>query len=200
MIGAYDKMKKFLLLAILVTAALTLAACEGNEAAPNAADPQAESQNQIVFPGEEPDFEELPLVFGHTLTETFQIWEQFEITFGDNISFVTIDTMPEDNDLRGFYNAEIAKIPITVTNISGSDIPGGLGFGSYRVYYFDGDRQDTYVVFLDELYDNIIVSHNDLPAGATVESYLPIVFTGNGDYWLRFPGPGGMEIRLPVSR
>jgi len=200
MIGAYDKMKRFLLIAILVTATLTLAACARNDEAPNATDQQEESQNQIVFPGEEPELEEIPLVFGHTLTETFQIWDQFEITFGDNISFVTIDSMPEDNDLRGFYNAEIAKIPIAVTNISGSDMHDGLGFGSYRVYGLDGDRQDTLVVFLDELYDNIIVWHNDIAAGATVESYLPIVFTGNGDYWLRFPGPGGMEVRLPISK
>jgi len=106
-----------------------------------------------------------------TLGSTFE-FDNMRITLGDTIGWTDVDASWSNlNRQPVFY------IPITITNISRSS--NRLYGWMVTLFGPDGLRLDEVDFYFD---NDVFNGRNDMRPGATLNSYLHILYTGDGEY------------------
>ncbi|MCL2438865.1 MAG: hypothetical protein FWC99_07345, partial [Coriobacteriia bacterium] len=120
-------------------------------------------------------------------------FDDFEITFGTAIRWITIDASFSDH-----HGAEVFQVPITVTNIG--DETDGLNMFSFTQFSPDGNSQDFFSLFL---VDDDVTTAGSIRPGGTQESYMSFLYEGNGDYVVEFSvlfSNEVVEVVLPITQ
>jgi hypothetical protein len=150
--------------------------------------PQNETQPPAAEPTATPEAEPAnnTLTFGDTF-----LFDNLEITFNSDISFVVLENMFSDLD-----GSNVIRIPITITNRAETS----HGLNMFYVSYFgpDGLALGSAWAFFSE--DD--VRGVNMRPNATLNSYLHVLYNGDGDYYLEFSMffGGKIEVRLPIQR
>jgi len=154
------------------------------EVPPTTTTPPAPVQNDTPPPPPE-----VPLSAGTlTLGSTFE-FDNMRITFGEAIGWTTINRTWHE-----LYGYEAFYIPIAVTNLYNTT----RRLSTYRIRLFgpDGLRLDE----IGTLFDNDISDWgNDMRSGATLHSYMHILYNGNGQYVLEFDPPWHSDDRSVIE-
>ncbi|MCL2420658.1 MAG: hypothetical protein FWD03_02270 [Defluviitaleaceae bacterium] len=211
-------MKKIPIILGLIALALTLAACSTSaddtamtEAIANAYQNQdaAGAQQAAQAPEdveETPEYEEaeadasahLPDAF-YTFGDHFTLWDLYEVTFGAEASFLTIDLaehvpehLHEGDSAIALEGEVLVIIPVTITNISDNHepphtiLPGGSGnaFVGFDGTYIPRMRRDNLVLTILGMAGMQDFQHV-VRNGQTVERYIPALYVGDGYYIFR---------------
>jgi len=163
-------MKKFKVLGLVLSmlAVLVLWGCGSDDADNDNNDVDTEVVEET---GEEPEEEEPDYL---TLGSTFE-FDDLEITIGTDIEWVTVENQFSDHD-----GADVIQLPITITNLS--DDTHGLNMFFFTFFGSNGTRLDG----VSSFFDNSVDFAGDMRSGATQESYMYILFDGDGEYVIEF--------------
>lgn len=149
--------------------------------------PSAAATTQPQIEQTEPPAEEaIPLTYEDPFTV-----EGFEIVFHDGNTIA-----PVDNKYSDEYGVDVLRIPLTITNHSGST--GMVYHGDFDFFGPNGTELNTiYGAYFD---NDDIGNIGDLRNGASAESCFYMTYDGNGDYYCEVEGgTGPVEVRLPVE-
>ncbi len=149
--------------------------------------PSVEAITQPQIEQTEPQVEESASL---TYEEPFTV-EGFEIVFHSGSTVA-----PVDNEYSDEYGVDILRIPLTITNHSGST--DMVYHGDFDFFGPNGTELNTiYGAYFD---DDDIGNIGDLRDGASMESCFYVTYDGNGDYYCEVEGDTGpVEVRLPVE-
>jgi len=184
--------KSFKIIAVVVLAIIVLGAMLGGDDTSD--DPATTDPITTETPATptEPNVEG-----GYGLGDTFQFDGSsglIELTFGENITFTTVENQFSDLD-----GESVIIIPVTLTNIG--DETGSLNMFDITVFGANGVSLDSVDAFF---MDDDIRWGNDLRPGSSVESYLHILYDGDGEYVIEFAGGFGFgdtaELIFQVER
>jgi len=162
-------MKKSLLALLALAFCFVLVACDEDETgtSSNAGTTEKASSEDATPEG----------VYG--LGDTFQFDGSsglVELTFGTTITFTTVDN--SFSDIDGEY---VIVIPVTMTNVG--EETGGLNMFDITAFGSSGTSLESVDAFF---MDDDIRWGNDLRPGATLDSYLHILYDGDGEYVIEF--------------
>ena len=125
----------------------------------------------------------------YTFGDTFE-FDGFEITFMDNYDFSHIDNEYSDNN-----GDEIVIIPVKIKNVS--DATKDFNTIYIDIFGLDGVEIDHVGFYVDDSLQN----SGDLRSGAEAVFNMPILYSGNGDYYLQFDnGYEKLEVKLPITK
>jgi len=127
---------------------------------------------------------------GLTLGDTFTFdgsSGKMEITIGTGIEWFTVDNEYSDN-----YGDTVFRIPITVHNVG--DETGGLNMFDFNFYGTNGTRLNDISFY----FDDSVSEAGDMRAGATQESFMYILFDGDGEYVIEFEAGFGFGDKAEV--
>ncbi len=184
----------------LVFASLLLigafASCTNN-AAPDS--PQTSNQSESpVTPKSKPTGTTTPQTSAAPAPE-----QSKEYTFGDTFTFdnleVTIGTelywSSVQNRFSDLNGAEVLELPITVKN---------LGSETHQLnpfYITMFGSKGTELDSVSTYFDNDVLSAGDMRTGAQTDTFLHIVYDGDGDYFLEFDNYSEqIDVKLSVQK
>ena len=104
------------------------------------------------------------------------IFDGLEITLHSDIDWVSIDHSFSDH-----HNANVIRLPITVTNLS--DHTHGLNMFTFTLFGTAGTTLDTISAYF---MDDDISWAGDMRSGATQDSFMHILYDGDGEYVIEF--------------
>ncbi|MCL2820221.1 MAG: DUF4352 domain-containing protein [Oscillospiraceae bacterium] len=124
-----------------------------------------------------------------TLNETF-VFDDFEITIGDDIEWIKINSRWSE-----FHNRDVAVFPITVKNVGDSTNSFGYNFKLYGPNGIELDRIAWYV-------DDDVSGTGDIRSGATLESKIHILYEEDGEYVIEFSNYRDRDISvfIPIAK
>ena len=176
--GKSWKKKVIIVVVVIIVLGIIFSNNDGDEEDEPVAAYVADESNEVTDEEEANEEEGSPEgVYG--LGDTFEFGGSsglVELTFGTDITFTTIEN--QFSDLNGEY---VIVLPVTMTNID--DETGSLNMFDISLFGSNGvslDSVDLY--FMD---DNILWG-SDLRSGATLDSYLHILYDGDGEYVIEF--------------
>lgn len=103
-----------------------------------------------------------------------------------------------DNEYSDHHNAEVVKVPITVTNTS--DEVNGINMFYVKMYGSQGTQLDDISAYFDDDFTWSIGS-DALRSGATATAYCYFLYDGNGDYYISFDDYSDkVEIKLNITK
>lgn len=125
-----------------------------------------------------------------TFGSTFE-FDDLEIVIGSQVNWVKVDNQFSEQD-----GADVIELPISVKNLS--DETHSLNMFYYKFYGPDGNQLDDVSAYFDN--DNL--SAGDMRTGATQNTNLHLLYTGDGDYYIEFSEFIGdkIEIKLPINK
>jgi hypothetical protein len=217
-------MKRILLVSLLACVLLALTACRGDNGngiqnndtqpppqqvqQPEQTPPTSPDQTQDNSPSDTTVAPEARPASGsyYTFGDVINLWDNWEITFFDDVIITRPTRTPSTNEperVHQFYDGYVIKIPTSLTNI------GETGPDNFMVNYMV--LSSTGEVYA--MHDHIAIGRlmlcptlgrvpgitHDVDAGETIEGYFFMVFDGDGDYWIQWPGQG-IDVKLPISR
>lgn len=140
---------------------------------------------KYIDPAESDSVDKPELSFGSTFT-----FDGLEITIGEGVKWVKVDNRFSDKD-----GSNVAELPITVKNIS--DESHGLNSFSYTFYGPDGTELDSVFSY----FDNDVFSAGDMRPGASMQTYLHLLYTTEGDYYIEFDDYSDKyEVKIPLKK
>ena len=177
--GEYTMQKKLLnhliaLVAIVAVSVGALSACSGNDSSGDkSTNPPAEATNKDKS-------------FNDTI-----VFDDLEITFKDNYEFGTVN-----NQFSDYNGSDVIKLPMTIKNIK--DETHGLNIFYYKTYGPDG----TAIKELNSYFDDSLDFAGDMRSGASQNTYLYVLYDGDGDYYVEFSTLFGkaIEVKLPITK
>lgn len=125
-----------------------------------------------------------------TLGSTFE-FDNFEITLDTEISWDIVDNRFADENGK-----DVIVIPITVTNLA--DETNMLNIFYINEYSPSGQELESVYTY----FDNSVFNMGKLRSGATGETYLHLLYDGDGDYYIEFHKPLGetIEVKIPIQK
>jgi len=126
-----------------------------------------------------------------TFGDTF-IFDDLEITFGKEYQRTTVD-----NKYSEHYEKDVIKFPITIKNIKNET--HNLNMFYYTLFNPAGNEADTLLM----IFNDDILSAGKMRSGATQNTYIHVLYEGDGDYYAEFSklfGGDTIEVRLPVKK
>lgn len=176
-------MKKLLIFLTSVLLAMSLTACGGNEKEPTDSGNQQQTASNEPTPTPEP--EEKELSYGDTFT-----FDGFEITISDSIEWGVVENRFSDHN-----GSDVALVPVHVKNNSGET--GKINM--FNIKYFGS--QGTELDVVSAYFDNCIDFAGDLRDGAEYDTYLTLLYDGDGDYYVVFENfTESVEAKLPITK
>jgi len=169
-------MKKLLLSSLILMFGLVLIACDNDDNGANEEPTEAEMT-------EAPTEAAAEGVYG--LGDTFQFEGSsglVELTFGTGITFTTVENQFSDLD-----GEDVIVIPVTMTNVG--DDTGSLNMFDITVFGSAGVSLESVDTFF---MDDDIRWGSDLRSGASLDSYLHILYDGDGEYIIEFSAGFGL--------
>lgn len=122
----------------------------------------------------------------NTGTITF---DDLEITIGTKREFTTLDNRYSEHDGK-----TVVKIPVKLKNLK--DETHGLNMFKYKFYNPKGNE----VRSVDSYFDNNLSYSGDMRSGAEINTYIYLLYEGNGDYFMEFNDyKNKQEIKIPVK-
>lgn len=123
-----------------------------------------------------------------TYGDTFE-FDGLEITFGTDIKSATL--VNQFSDLDG---SDVIVVPMTIKNTSNET--HGLNMFYYSIYGSSG----TSAKDVSAYFDNDVAYAGDMRSGASLETYMHILYDGDGDYYVEFSQFFGdtIEVKLPI--
>jgi len=122
-------------------------------------------------------------------------FDDLQITIGRTIEWVVLE-----NRFSKHNGANVAKIPITIKNLKKET----HGLNMFYVNYFGSkgtqlDKISTYFMEDDVLWAG------DMRSGATLRSYMHILYDGNGDYYVEFDNwswssKNKVEVKITIKK
>jgi len=167
-------MKKAILFLLAIILTLSFTACSDG-ITPEVNDTQPEEQTASSV-----------LTFGSTF-----VFDELEITIHERFGWTTVQN--QFSDIDGY---DVFYLPITITNVG--DETNGLNVFSYRIFGSTGLQLDSVSAF----FDNDLTWAGSMRPGATLETYMYILYNGDGEYVAEFSeffGPS-VEVFLQVHR
>ncbi|WP_040196505.1 lipoprotein [Candidatus Soleaferrea massiliensis] len=184
-------MKKILAVIVAAMMAVSLSACAAKQNLDDAG-ASAESQTSSAAPGGDSGegTSEEPSKPAELTYDTPFAFDGFEITFGSGVEWTKLDNQFSDLD-----GADVVKIPMKITNKSGET--KALNLFYYSIYGSKGTKQDSISVYFD---DDIGLA-SDMRDGASQDSYMHILYDGDGDYFVEFNNfTEKLEVKLPIQK
>ena len=176
-------MKKTTLFVLSILLAFALFACTA-PASPKGNQPGTNTPATPQQPIDTPSVNE-----GLSYGDTF-VFDDLEITFFDAIEWDVLDN--QFSDLNG---AAVAKIPMTIKNIS--DKTHGLNMFYYKQYGPDGNSLHSVSAY----FDGEVGFAGDMRVGATQETFMTVLYQGDGDYFVEFyDWTTTVELKLPLQK
>lgn len=171
----------------ILMSVLLLAGCSNNDGGstpqtkdkPNA-EPTAES---TTVPTAEPEQE---LTFGSCFS-----FDDFELTILDEVEWGTLSNQFSDKD-----GSDVFFIPFHIKN--NSDETGMLNIFYVKYFGSQGIALDDVSSYFE---DSFGVYAKDLRSGAETDLKFPILYDGDGDYYIEFSNfTEKIEVRLPITK
>lgn len=152
---------------------------EGNQ--PTAT--QAAQATQKPTPTPEPQAKEL------TFGDTFD-FDGFTITLGTAVEWDTVQNQFSDLD-----GADVIKLPIHIVNNSGET-------GSLNMFYIKKfGSKGTALESVGSYFDGEIDYAGEMRPGAEMDSFMAILYDGDGDYYIEFDNYSeNLEVKLPIAK
>lgn len=124
-----------------------------------------------------------------TLGDTFT-FDGLEITFGAVYGFSTID-----NEFSAHNGKEAIRIPIALKNTTGET--KSLNIFYYKFFGPSGNELDI----VGTLFDDDISYAGEMRSGATMESFVYLLYDGDGDYYAEFDNfSSKVEVKMPLAK
>ncbi|MDR0325221.1 MAG: hypothetical protein LBI19_03890 [Oscillospiraceae bacterium] len=123
-----------------------------------------------------------------TYGDTF-IFDDLEITFSADYSWAVLKNQFSEYDGR-----DVIKIPITVKNLK--DETHGLNMFYFDIFNPAGTKSDSISSYF---MDDDIKWSGDMRKGATLNSFMHILYENDGDYYVEFARWGGKAIEVCLS-
>ncbi|MCL1912600.1 MAG: DUF4352 domain-containing protein [Eubacteriaceae bacterium] len=123
--------------------------------------------------------------------EAFE-FDGFEITFLSDIQWSVID-----NPYSGWHNADIALVPVIVTN--NNDTTRSIGLLDFWQYGSKGTRLDS----IGSYFDNEIAFMDELEPNESYKGIMAFAYDGDGAYFVEFKKPSSTskaEIMLILDK
>ena len=152
----------------------------------NSASPLSDSPAQLSA-----SLSATPPADAKTFGEVFE-FDGLEITFGSEIVWDKVS-----NQFSEHNGADVALVPITVKNIKGET--HGLNMFSYTQFGSKG----TSLYSVGYYFDKEVGDMGDMRSGASQDSYMAILYDGDGNYYVEFSDylidePVGVS--LPITK
>ena len=182
-------MKK--LLPTLALSLMFVVGCTSNDSAPATQGVQTAQETQVEQAETVESEPEPPAAGAITFGDTFE-FDDLEITFYDAIEWVTVE-----NQFSDHHGADVARVPMSITNMR--DDTHGLNMFLFDIFGSNGTRLDNMSAWFTS--DDVSFA-GDMRSGATQNTYMHILYDGDGDYYVEFSqifGPT-TEVRLPIAR
>ena len=121
--------------------------------------------------------------------ETFE-FDGFELTISDQIEWAVVEN--QYSELNG---QDVALIPVHIKNNSGET--GNINMFYINLYGSKGTQLDGVEVY----FDNVLGYNGNLRDGAEADTYLAVLYDGDGDYYVEFSSfTEKVEIKLPIIK
>jgi hypothetical protein len=180
-------MKKIPALIVALIMCLVLVACgdESPTAPAVTTAPPVENGEDVNEDGNGDDIGDDNITFGSTFE-----YDELQITIGTDVEWITVD-----NEYSEYYQADVAKIPVAITNIG--EQTNSINF--MFVTYFGSKA--TQIDSVAALYmDDSMEWAGDIRTGGTQNSFIYIMYDGDGEYAIELGFFDKTEVILALTK